>query len=282
MSRHVLQAVGLVRRYGGLTAVDHVDLVAPPGMITGLIGPNGAGKSTLFSLLTGVEQPDEGKVVLGSTDITKMRPDIRSRRGLVQTFQVPSLFPTLTVADNLLVGAENRRRDYAGGLLGLSAQGRGRISHSAERVLERLGLAPKGPVTQIVEEVLDSLGLSDVRDTIAGTLPTGALRLVEFARALCARPDILLLDEPASGLDSEETAKLSQLLRRTAADGVGIVIVDHDVDLVFSVVDQVYAMVGGRVVASGDPETVRNDPTVRSVYLAQAPLAAAGHSGEAR
>ncbi|WP_163553065.1 ABC transporter ATP-binding protein [Candidatus Frankia alpina] len=281
MSRHVLQVVGLVRRYGGLTAVDHVDLVAPPGMITGLIGPNGAGKSTLFSLLTGVEQPDEGKVVLGSTDITRMRPDIRSRRGLVQTFQVPSLFPTLTVADNLLVGAENRRRDYAGGLLGLSAQGQGRISHSAERVLERLGLAPKGPVTQIVEEVLDSLGLSDVRDTIAGTLPTGALRLVEFARALCARPDILLLDEPASGLDSEETAKLSQLLRRTAAGGVGIVIVDHDVDLVFSVVDQVYAMVGGRVVASGDPETVRNDPTVRSVYLAQAPLAAAGHSREA-
>ncbi|EIV93776.1 ABC transporter ATP-binding protein [Frankia sp. QA3] len=282
MSRHVLQAVGLVRRYGGLTAVDHVDLVAPPGMITGLIGPNGAGKSTLFSLLTGVEQPDEGKVLLGSTDITRMRPDIRSRRGLVQTFQVPSLFPTLTVADNLLVGAENRRRDYAGGLLGLSAQGRGRVSHSVERALERLGLAPKGPVTQIVEEVLDSLGLSDVRDTIAGTLPTGALRLVEFARALCARPDVLLLDEPASGLDSEETAKLSQLLRRTAASGVGIVIVDHDVDLVFSVVDQVYAMVGGRVVASGDPETVRNDPTVRSVYLAQAPLAAAGQTGEAR
>lgn len=282
MSRGVLQAVGLVRRYGGLIAVDHVDLVAPPGMITGLIGPNGAGKSTLFSLLTGVEQPDEGQVMLGTTDITEMRPDIRSRRGLVQTFQVPSLFPTLTVADNLLVGAENRRRDYAGGLLGLSAQGRGRISRSAERALERLGLAPKGPVTQIVEDVLNSLGLSDVRDTIAGTLPTGALRLVEFARALCAQPDILLLDEPASGLDAAETAKLSELLRRTAADGVGILIVDHDVDLVFSVVDQVYAMVGGRVVAAGDPETVRNDPTVRSVYLAQAPLAAAGQSGEAR
>ncbi|SNQ47357.1 ABC-type branched-chain amino acid transport system, ATPase component [Frankia canadensis] len=282
MSRGVLQAVGLVRRYGGLTAVDHVDLVAPPGMITGLIGPNGAGKSTLFSLLTGVEQPDEGKVMLGTTDISKMRPDIRSRRGLVQTFQVPSLFPTLTVADNLLVGAENRRRDYAGGLLGLSAPGRGRTSRLAEGVLEKLGLAPKGPVTQVVEEVLESLGLSDVRDTIAGTLPTGALRLVEFARALCARPDILLLDEPASGLDAEETAKLSELLRRTAAEGVGILIVDHDVDLVFSVVDQVYAMVGGRVVASGDPQEVRGDPTVRSVYLAQAPLAAAASQpGEA-
>ncbi|EYT93891.1 amino acid/amide ABC transporter ATP-binding protein 1, HAAT family [Frankia casuarinae] len=227
MSRHVLQAVGLVRRYGGLTAVDHVDLVAPQGVITGLIGPNGAGKSTLFSLLTGVEQPDEGKVLLDKSDITKMRPDIRSRRGLVQTFQVPSLFPTLTVADNLLVGAENRHRDYAGGLLGLASKGRGHVS-------------------RLVEETLGSLGLSDLRDTIAGTLPTGALRLVEFARALCAQPDILLLDEPASGLDNDETARFSQLLRRTADDGVGILIVDHDVDLVFSVADQVYAMVGGR------------------------------------
>ncbi|WP_163547282.1 ABC transporter ATP-binding protein [Candidatus Frankia nodulisporulans] len=280
MSRGVLQGVGLVRRYGGLTAVDHVDLVAPPGMITGLIGPNGAGKSTLFSLLTGVEQPDEGQVLLGTTDISRMRPDIRSRRGLVQTFQVPSLFPTLTVADNLLVGAENRRRDYAGGLLGLSAQGRGRVSRTLGGLLERTGLAPKGPVDQVVEEVLASLGLSDIRDTVAGTLPTGALRLVEFARALCAQPDVLLLDEPASGLDNAETAKLAQLLRQTAARGVGILIVDHDVDLVFSVVDQVYAMVGGKVVASGDPQTVRDDPTVRSVYLAQAPLAAAGQAQE--
>ncbi|CAO5164071.1 ABC transporter ATP-binding protein [Frankia sp. AiPs1] len=280
MSRGVLQGVGLVRRYGGLTAVDHVDLVAPPGMITGLIGPNGAGKSTLFSLLTGVEQPDEGQVLLGTTDISTMRPDIRSRRGLVQTFQVPSLFTSLTVADNLLVGAENRRRDYAGGLLGLSAQGRSRVSRTVAGVLERTGLAPKGPVDRVVEEVLSSLGLSDIRDTIAGTLPTGALRLVEFARALCAQPDILLLDEPASGLDNAETAKLSELLRQTAARGVGILIVDHDVDLIFSVADQVYAMVGGRVVASGDPGTVRDDPTVRSVYLAQAPLAAAGHARE--
>ncbi|MCK9923115.1 ABC transporter ATP-binding protein [Frankia sp. AgPm24] len=280
MSRGVLQGVGLVRRYGGLTAVDHVDLVAPPGMITGLIGPNGAGKSTLFSLLTGVEQPDEGQVLLGTTDISRMRPDIRSRRGLVQTFQVPSLFPTLTVADNLLVGAENRRRDYAGGLLGLSAQGRGRVGRTLAGLLERTGLSPKGPVDQVVEEVLASLGLSDIRDTVAGTLPTGALRLVEFARALCAQPDVLLLDEPASGLDNAETAKLAQLLRQTAARGVGILIVDHDVDLVFSVVDQVYAMVGGKVVASGDPQTVRDDPTVRSVYLAQAPLAAAGQAQE--
>ncbi|MCK9900043.1 ABC transporter ATP-binding protein [Parafrankia colletiae] len=254
MSRNDLRARDLVRRYGGLTAVENVSMDVPRGQITGLIGPNGAGKSTLFSLLTGVEQPDGGKVLLGQRDITRMSPDARSRRGLVQTFQVPSLFPSLTVGDNLLVAAENRRRDYAGGLLGLKARGR-------------------ASALAVVDEVLDSLELADIRGAVAGTLPTGALRLVEFARALCARPDVLLLDEPASGLDAAETDRFSALVRRIADDGVAILLVDHDVDLVFAVVDQVYAMVGGRVVAEGAPDVVRNDPTVRSVYLAQGPLA---------
>ncbi|CUU57871.1 branched-chain amino acid transport system ATP-binding protein [Parafrankia irregularis] len=253
MSRNNLSARGLVRRYGGLTAVEDVNMDVPSGQITGLIGPNGAGKSTLFSLLTGVEQPDEGKVLLGQRNITRMSPDARSRRGLVQTFQVPSLFPSLTVADNLLVAAENRRRDYAGDLLGFRARGR-------------------TGALQIVDDVLASLQLEDIRESIAGTLPTGALRLVEFARALCARPDVLLLDEPASGLDAAETERFSALVRRIADDGVAILLVDHDVDLVFKVVDRVYAMVGGRVVAEGAPAAVRADPTVQSVYLAQGPL----------
>ncbi|WP_131745848.1 ABC transporter ATP-binding protein [Frankia sp. Cppng1_Ct_nod] len=254
MSRAELTGYGLVRRYGGLTAVDNVNITVAPGKITGLIGPNGAGKSTLFSLLTGVEQPERGKVFLGRRNITRMRPDVRARRGLVQTFQVPSLFSSMTVADNLLVGAENRHRDYAGGLL---------------------GLAPHGNVKarQIVTRTLNSLGLEGFADETAGTLPTGALRLVELARALCARPDVLLLDEPASGLDGQETERLSVLLRQVAAEGVGVLLVDHDVELVFSVTDQVYAMVGGRVVAEGTPSVVRDDPTVRSVYLAQGPLA---------
>ncbi|MBX6391071.1 MAG: ABC transporter ATP-binding protein [Frankia sp.] len=254
MSRAELRAVGLVRRYGGLTAVDHVDMSAPPGMITGLVGPNGAGKSTLFSLLTGVEQPDEGSVLLGGRDITRLPPDRRSRLGLVQTFQVPSLFTSMTVRDNLLVGVENRRRDYAAGLFGI-------------------GVRPNGRHEAIVDDMLSSLGLTELADVTAGQLPTGALRLVECARALCAQPDVLLLDEPASGLDAEETERFSQLLRRIADSGVGIVLVDHDVDLVFTVCDQVYAMVGGRVVAHGDPASVRADPTVQSVYLAKGSVA---------
>ncbi|WP_322761592.1 ABC transporter ATP-binding protein [Frankia sp. Cr2] len=254
MSRAELRGRGLVRRYGGLTAVDKVDITVAPGKVTGLIGPNGAGKSTLFSLLTGVEKPDKGTVSLGGRNITRMSPDVRARRGLVQTFQVPSLFSSMTVVDNLLVGAENRRRDYAGGLFGLTPHGTLR----AQRMVTR---------------TLDSLGLTGIADVTAGTLSTGALRLVELARALCARPDVLLLDEPASGLDGQETERLSALLRQVAAEGVGVLLVDHDVELVFSVTDQVYAMVGGRIVAEGEPSAVRDDPTVRSVYLAQGPLA---------
>jgi branched-chain amino acid transport system ATP-binding protein len=259
VSRAELRAEGLVRRYGGLTAVDHVDMTAPPGRITGLIGPNGAGKSTLFSLLTGVEQPDEGRVLLRkhdrTHDITKLRPDQRSRLGLVQTFQVPSLFTSMTVRDNLLVGTENRQRDYVGGLFGFGVRRNAR--HEA-----------------VVDRMLAELGLTDLAGAISGSLPTGALRLVECARALCAHPDVLLLDEPASGLDAAETERFSDLLRRIADAGVAIVLVDHDVDLVFTVCDQVYAMVGGRVVAQGDPETVRADPTVQSVYLATGSVAA--------
>jgi branched-chain amino acid transport system ATP-binding protein len=243
-----LTAQGLVRRYGGLTAVDGVTIAVPAGKITGLVGANGAGKSTLFSLLTGVEQPDEGYVRLGRRDITKQSPDARARRGLVQTFQVPSLFASMTVADNLLVATENSGRNYYGGLLGLPERG-----HDAH--------------LRIVMETLDSLGLAHVSDAAAGSLPTGALRLAELARALCAQPHVLLLDEPASGLDGEETDRLSLLLRRVADSGVGVLLVDHDVELVFNVVDRVYAMAGGRIVAEGEPESVRNDPTVKSTYL---------------
>jgi branched-chain amino acid transport system ATP-binding protein len=193
-------------------------------------------------------------VALGGRNITHMSPDARARRGLVQTFQVPSLFSSMTVADNLLVGAENRRRDYAGGLLGLAS----RRAARAQRM---------------VASTLDALALTDIAEVTTGTLSTGALRLVELARALCARPDVLLLDEPASGLDGQETERLSALVRQVAAEGVAVLLVDHDVNLVFSVTDQVYAMVDGHIVAEGEPAVVRDHPTVRSVYLAQGPLA---------
>ena len=244
-----LEGRGLTRRYGGLTAVDNVDITAEPNRITALIGPNGAGKTTLFACLTGVEQPDTGHVLLDGIDITGLSNDARARRGVGRTFQRLEVFPTMTVADNLLVGAESRRSgSIVRGVLGLAEPAR----QSDARM---------------VTDVLRLLRLADVAGALAGTLPTGTLRLVELGRALCHDPRVLLLDEPASGLDSQETEELQSVLRGIAAAGVSVLIVEHDVGLVFGVADEVYAMAEGRLIAHGSPAQVRSHPEVRSVYL---------------
>jgi branched-chain amino acid transport system ATP-binding protein len=251
-----LAGIGITKRFGGLTAVDEVTVEAEPGAVTALIGPNGAGKTTLFQCLTGAERPDAGQVLLDDLDITRMSPDGRARLGIGRTFQRLAVFPTMTVADNLGVGAENRTTAPAvirvGGLL-----------------LGMLGF----PVVDLkrhqrtVDDVLRWLSLEAVRDVPAGSLPTGTLRLVELGRALCHDPKVLLLDEPASGLDSEETRELQQVLRRVAADGVAVLLVEHDVDLVFEVADTVYAMAEGRLLAAGTADEIRVHPAVREAYL---------------
>jgi branched-chain amino acid transport system ATP-binding protein len=250
-----LESFGLTRRYGGLTAVDSVDVTVEPGRVSALIGPNGAGKTTLFACLTGVERPDAGQVLLDGHDITSASSDARARMGIGRTFQRLAVFPTMTVADNLGVAAENRGNPSSlRRVLGLMAGAAGWTpdeSAAAERV----------------EEVLAQLGLGAVRDRPAGVLPTGTLRLVELGRALCRDPDVLLLDEPASGLDSEETLELQAVLRSVAASGVAVLLVEHDVDLVFDIADTVYAMAEGRLIASGPPADVRAHPAVRAAYL---------------
>ncbi|MBV9291428.1 MAG: ABC transporter ATP-binding protein [Frankiales bacterium] len=256
MTGATLDGIGLTKRFGGLTAVDDVSVRTEPGSVTALIGPNGAGKTTLFQCLTGSERPDAGQVLLDGVDITRRTPDARARLGIGRTFQRLSVFPTMTVADNLGVGAENRTSAPAalriaallGGILGLPV-----VNERKHR--------PR------VEEVLDLLGLGEVRDTVAGTLPTGTLRLVELGRALCHDPRVLLLDEPASGLDTNETQHLQDVLRSVAESGVAVLLVEHDVDLVFDVADRVYAMAEGRLIASGAAADVRSDPAVLEAYL---------------
>jgi branched-chain amino acid transport system ATP-binding protein len=251
-----LEGIGITRRFGGLTAVDDVSVATQPGSVTALIGPNGAGKTTLFQCLTGAERPDTGRVLLDGRDITHLTPDARARLGIGRTFQRLAVFTTMTVADNLGVGAENRTHAAApariGGLL-----------------LGILGF----PIVDTelhqrrVDEVLALLHLEEVREMAAGALPTGTLRLVELGRALCHDPQVLLLDEPASGLDSAETGNLQSVLRSVAATGVAIVLVEHDVDLVFGVADRVYAMAEGRLIASGTADQVRAHPAVQEAYL---------------
>jgi branched-chain amino acid transport system ATP-binding protein len=257
-----LEGRGIVKRFGGLTAVDGVSVETAPGVIAALIGPNGAGKTTLFQCLNGVEQPDAGEVLLDGRAITSRTPDARARLGIGRTFQRLEVFGSMTVEDTLLVGAENRTTASAVRRVGRLVAGLGGVTLGDNR-----GNARR------VDEVIDLLGIGAVRRESAGTLSTGTLRLVELGRALCHDPKVLLLDEPASGLDTVETRDLLRVLRDIATSGVGIMLVEHDVDLVFDLADRIYAMAEGRLIADGTPDEIRASPQVREAYLDVEPAA---------
>jgi branched-chain amino acid transport system ATP-binding protein len=241
MTEMRLQARGIVKRYAGVHAVDGVDLDIEAGQVTAIIGPNGAGKTTLFHCLSGTLLPDEGTVHLGTIDVTRAPSDARARLGLARTFQHSSVFASLTVEENLLVGAENHRRDgIIRGLFGLPERRRAETQETVDRVSSQLGLDP-------------------YRHAAAATLPTGRLRLVELARALCSRPSLLLLDEPASGLDDDETEELHEVLRALAGSGLALLLVEHDLSFVRDTANVVHAMEAGRVVASGPPQEIEVD-----------------------
>ncbi|WP_030947467.1 ABC transporter permease subunit [Streptomyces sp. NRRL S-646] len=218
-----LNARHLHARYGGFTALDGVDLDVPPGQITAIVGPNGAGKSTLFHCLAGTLHPAHGQVRLGTKNITRLAAHTRTRLGIARTFQQLAVFASLTVAENVRVGAE---------------QGRVHDPRAVERALRLLAL--DGPV----------------RALPAADLPTGTLRRVELARALAGSPRVLLLDEPAAGLDNIEVAALARVLKALAADGTALLVVEHDLDLVADLADVVHVMTAGRIVASGPPAHV--------------------------
>jgi branched-chain amino acid transport system ATP-binding protein len=253
MTRGRLEAQDVVYRHDAMLAVDHVDLVAEPGLVTAVIGPNGAGKTTLFDCLSGVRTPESGRVLLDGVDITSASTDDRARRGVARTFQHSSVFATLTVEENLRVGAENRRRGVTW------------------REFVGLREADASAASAVVESVAKEMELTEVRDVVAGHLPTGTLRVVELARALCTRPSVLLLDEPASGLDTDETDRLCALLRRQAAMGLAVLLIEHDITLVRDAADVVYAMVDGRMLGSGPTHEVldRSDVRTRALGLSR-------------
>ncbi|WP_210586369.1 branched-chain amino acid ABC transporter permease/ATP-binding protein [Streptomyces sp. GESEQ-35] len=218
-----LTARHLHAHYGGFTALDGVDLDVRAGQVTAVVGPNGAGKSTLFHCLAGTLRPAHGHVRLDDRDVTRLPAHARTRLGIARTFQQLAVFPSLTVAENVHVGAE---------------QGRIADPAAVERVLRLFGL--DGPV----------------RALPAAGLPTGTLRRVELARALAGSPRVLLLDEPAAGLDTTEVTALARILKALAADGTALLVVEHDLDLVADLADVVYVMTAGRIVASGPPDRV--------------------------
>jgi branched-chain amino acid transport system ATP-binding protein len=221
--------------FGGKHALTNVALTAQPGHVTGLIGPNGAGKSTLFDVISGLRRPNTGRVHLDGRDITRLGPARRSKHGLARTFQQLELFGRLSVRDNLRVAAE-------------------------------LGPDHRHP-TRVVTHLLARLGLMSVADNLADALPTGVARLVEVGRALATRPTVLLLDEPAAGQDTTETHNFATLLRALAADGMTILLVEHDMSLVMTVCDHVHVLDLGRIIAAGPPEHIRTHEAVLAAYL---------------
>lgn len=247
----ILRVEGLTRRFGGLVAVSDVSFEVAPGKVTAVIGPNGAGKTTLFNLISGAMPPSEGKVFFEGQEITGLAPEDIARRGLVRTFQLVKLFSELTVLDNVKIGTHLHAR---GGLFAaLLRPGWARAEEKA--------------VTAKAAELLDFVGLGDLAGQPASGLPYGRQRLLEMARALAARPRLILLDEPAAGLNAEESARLSAIIRRIAAGGTTVLLIEHDMTLVMNTADEVVVLDFGRKVTQGPPDAIRNNPDVIAAYL---------------
>jgi branched-chain amino acid transport system ATP-binding protein len=232
--------------YGGVTAVDDVHLDVPAGRIVGLIGPNGAGKTSTIDALTGYHAPSHGTVRFDGEDLTRLRAHQRARRGLVRTFQSVELFDDLTVEENLLVASQR---------LGIL------------QALRDLLLPIRAHPRDDVDWALGQCGLTDVADRLPTELSHGRRKLVGVARALAQRPRLVLLDEPAAGLDTEESTELGAHLRALPAEGVSVLLVDHDMGLVLSVCDEVVVLDFGRVIARGTPDQIRSDDAVVAAYL---------------
>ena len=239
-----LEVRGVSVSFGGLAALSEVSLDVPDGTITGLIGPNGAGKTTLFDVITGMRRPGRGSVTFNGQDLKGVSPYRRSRLGLGRTFQRLELFGTLTVREIVRVAASVGRR-----------RARRSVADGHESVDE------------VTDRLLRRVHLDGVAEARADTLPTGTGRLVELARALAIHPTTLLLDEPASGQNPEETSRFADILRALSADGLAILLVEHDMDLVMSVCDTVFVLVQGEVLCSGTPGEIQRDPAVADAYL---------------
>lgn len=241
-----LEVSNVSLRFGGVSVLSEVSLTVEHASVTGLIGPNGAGKTSLFNVISGLQRPNHGKILLGGADVTRMRSNRRARLGLARTFQRLEIFASLSVAENISVGFDTRARS-----------------------LRKRPNLPRSKNTR--DGLLERVGVSAFADRQSATLTLATARLVELARALSISPCVLLLDEPCSGLDENETNSLGNLLTELAREGLAILLVEHDTTLVFSVCTRIHVLDFGGIIASGTPDEIRGNPTVQAAYLGAPP-----------
>jgi branched-chain amino acid transport system ATP-binding protein len=256
VAESALDVIGISKNFGGLRAIANVSFAVPAGGLTAVIGPNGAGKTTLFNLVTNIYRPDAGDVRFHGKSLLGMDPTRIAKLGLVRTFQSARVFPGMTALENVLSGAHQHIR--AATLAQMMLLGGARREERALR--------------DRAEALLDLVGLAAFRDAAATDLPMGSQKMLEVVRALMAQPRLLLLDEPAAGLNDSETAELAELLRAVRDTGITVMVVEHNMTLVMGVADEVVVLDAGAVVTVGTPAQIQSDPRVIAAYVGQESL----------